>query len=96
MAEWARRNGKKAFLGEFGVSQDKTCLAGLKGALDALQDNSDVWLGWTYWVGGDWWPESEALNVQPHDGRERKQMPMLETAAKAAGPDKAACRTTRP
>lgn len=93
MADWARKNGRKAFLGEFGVSQDRTCLAGLKQALDALQDNSDVWLGWTYWVGGDWWPESEALNAQPHDGRERRQMPVLEKAAKAAAPDKAACRT---
>jgi endoglucanase len=78
-------------LGEFGVSQAPECVAGLKGVLDAMQDNGDVWLGWTYWVAGDWWPESEALNVQPHDGKDRKQLAVLEAAAKAPAAPKDAC-----
>jgi endoglucanase len=93
MTEWARANGKKVFLGEFGVPQDKACIAAMGRVLDQIQANGDVWLGWTYWVGGDWWPESEALNIQPHDGRDRKQMAILQQAAKAPMPPRAACST---
>lgn len=93
MTDWARANGKKVFLGEFGVPQDKACIAGLKRVLDKIQANGDAWLGWTYWVAGDWWPQSEALNVQPHDGHERKQMATLQQAAQAQMPAKAACAT---
>jgi endoglucanase len=93
MTTWARQNGKKVFLGEFGVSQEKACVAGLAEVLDLMQKNGDVWLGWTYWVAGDWWPESETLNVQPHDGRDRSQMEALQSAAKAPMPAKIACAT---
>jgi endoglucanase len=93
MSDWARKSGTKVLLGEFGVSQAPKCVAGLKTVLDAMQENGDVWLGWTYWVAGDWWPESEPLNVQPHKGRQRKQIEALEAAAKAPSPPAAACRT---
>jgi endoglucanase len=56
-----------------------------------MQDNADVWLGWTYWVAGDWWPETEPLNVQPHDGKDRKQLAALQAAAKAPAAAKDAC-----
>ena len=92
MSDWARKNDTKLLLGEFGVSQAPECVAGLKDVLGAMQDDGDVWLGWTYWVAGDWWPETEPLNVQPHDGKDRKQLAALQAAAKAPAPDKAACR----
>jgi endoglucanase len=91
MSAWARKNNTRLLLGEFGVSQAPECIAGLKDVLGAMQNDSDVWLGWTYWVAGDWWPETEALNVQPHDGKERRQIAALEAAAKAAAPPKDAC-----
>ncbi len=93
MTEWAKTNKTRVFLGEFGVSQEKECVAGLGRVLNHMQANPDVWLGWTYWVAGDWWPETETLNVQPHDGKDRKQMMALETALKAPPADKAACKT---
>ncbi len=93
MTDWAREHNARVFLGEFGVSQDKECTAGLARVLDHIQDNGDVWLGWTYWVAGDWWPETETLNVQPHDGHDRKQMSVLQKAAKAPSPATAACET---
>lgn len=92
MTDWGRKNGKRLFLGEFGVSQDAACITGLSAVLGDIQNNGDVWLGWSYWVAGDWWPEDETLNVQPHDGRERKQMKALEMAAKAPRPPKSACK----
>ncbi|WP_160010870.1 glycoside hydrolase family 5 protein [Rhizobium sp. 18055] len=93
MTAWARKNNTRVFLGEFGVSQDKACVAGLSHVLNHLQANPDVWLGWTYWVAGDWWPESETLNVQPHGGKDRKQMTALEKALKAPPPKKSTCKT---
>jgi endoglucanase len=93
MTAWARKNDTRVFLGEFGVSQDKACVAGLSHVLNHLQANPDVWLGWTYWVAGDWWPESETLNVQPHGGKDRKQMTALEKALKAPPPKKSTCKT---
>jgi endoglucanase len=85
----------RVFLGEFGVSQDKACVAGLGRVLNHMQANPDVWLGWTYWVAGDWWPETETLNVQPHDGKDRKQMMALETALKAPPPTRPPARPWR-
>ncbi|MEZ2132879.1 MULTISPECIES: glycoside hydrolase family 5 protein [unclassified Sinorhizobium] len=93
MTVWLREHKQRAFLGEFGVSQDDACLAGLKQVLDAIQQNGDVWLGWTYWAGGDWWAESEPLNVQPHGGRDRKQMAALIAAANEPAADAKACGT---
>jgi endoglucanase len=93
MTAWAKKNDTRVFLGEFGVSQDKACVAGLGKVLNHLQANPDVWIGWTSWVAGDWWPESETMNVQPHDGKDRGQMAALEKALKAPAADKAACKT---
>ena len=28
-------------------------------------EDSDVWLGWTYQAGGDWWSPEEGSNIQP-------------------------------
>ncbi|KAJ1549253.1 hypothetical protein HK405_007076 [Cladochytrium tenue] len=52
---WLRSNGKKGFLGEFGVADNSACLTALEAALDHLDSNSDVWLGYTYWAAGSGW-----------------------------------------
>ncbi len=52
--EWLRKQGRQGFLGEFGASKDPTCLAALRATLKYMQDNSDVWMGWTYWSAGAW------------------------------------------
>ncbi|NTI73077.1 glycoside hydrolase family 5 protein [Rhizobium rhizogenes] len=77
VTDWLRKNGKRGFLGEFGVAGNDGCLAGLKQVLGIMNDNDDVWLGWSYWAAGDWWAPDEPLNVQPHDGRDKPQMKVL-------------------
>lgn len=52
--ESLRQNKRKAFLGEFGVAQNDSCLNTLDGVLTFLSDNKDVWLGWTYWSASKW------------------------------------------
>jgi endoglucanase len=50
---WARTNGKKLFLGEFGSGNNSTCESAVasstEGVLQYMQSNSDVWAGWAWW-----------------------------------------------
>jgi len=73
---WARQNGKRAFLGEFGGGTDKTCLAALDRMLLFMKQNSDVWSGWAYWAAGPW-PPTYFTSIQPIDGQDRPQMNIL-------------------
>jgi endoglucanase len=55
---WARANGFKLFLGETGWSfSDRQSSGGVpstEGAalMNYMTTNSDVWMGWSYWLGG--------------------------------------------
>jgi endoglucanase len=74
--QWLRNNGKRGFLGEFGGGSDPVCLAALDAMLTHLAENSEVWLGWTYWAAG-FWPPSYFTSVQPVNGEDRPQMSVL-------------------
>jgi endoglucanase len=43
-----------------------------------MAENNDVWIGWTYWAGGAWWPKDYYTNIEPIDGQDRPQMSVLE------------------
>ena len=75
--QWARMNGRKAFLGEFGVGPDPNCLKALQNVLEHMQDNRDVWTGWTYWAAGPW-PKDYFTNIEPDGGKDRPQMTVLQ------------------
>jgi endoglucanase len=77
VTQWARQHGLRTFLGEFGVGPNATCLAALDRILHFLAENNDVWLGWTYWAGGEWWPVDYFTSIQPSEGRQRPQMAVL-------------------
>ncbi|KAJ5783281.1 hypothetical protein N7457_005055 [Penicillium paradoxum] len=53
--QWLKDNGKKAFLGEFAGGANSVCQSAVTGMLDYLQENSDVWLGASWWSAGPWW-----------------------------------------
>jgi endoglucanase len=75
--EWARQNRTRGFLGEFGGGSDPICLAALEGMLQYMAQNSDVWIGWTYWAAGAWWPRDYFTSVQPLGGTDRPQTAVL-------------------
>jgi endoglucanase len=59
VTNWLRDNNRKAFLGEFAVA-NSTIGAGIgdeaiANMLNYMDNNDDVWLGWTWWAGGPWW-----------------------------------------
>ncbi|NQV15193.1 cellulase family glycosylhydrolase [bacterium] len=74
---WLQDNGKRGFLGEFGVTNDAICLYALDNMLDSLDAHSDVWLGWTWWAAGPWWGDY-MYSLEPSDGVDKPQMAYLE------------------
>jgi endoglucanase len=89
MTEWARQHGKRAFLGEFGVGSGSICLDALDRVVQFMNENSDVWLGWSYWAAGAWWAKDYFTNIHPIDGKDARQMVVLQ---KYLGSDRAALR----
>ena len=82
-ADWLKRNGKRGFLGEFGGSAEPTCLDGLSRMAALVDASPDLWTGWAYWAGGDWWPADEPLNIQPAGGGDKPQLAALPTRQEA-------------
>lgn len=67
-AEWCREHGFYAFLGEVGAPDSEEGVAVLRDTLDYLGEEAhDVFLGFTYWAAGQWWPEDWLFIVQPQD-----------------------------
>ncbi|PKV10810.1 glycoside hydrolase family 5 protein [Xanthomonas prunicola] len=80
--EWLRLNKKRGFLGEFGTGNNVTCNLALNGMLGYIESNSDVWLGWSWWAAGAWWPATYPFNVHPDaQGRDKPQMSILSAHA---------------
>ncbi|KAJ9133874.1 Glycoside hydrolase family 5 protein [Pleurostoma richardsiae] len=52
---WLKANGKLGVLGEFAGGANSVCQTAVKGLLDHLKSNSDVWTGALWWAGGPWW-----------------------------------------
>lgn len=49
---WLRSNKKIGMIGEFAGGANSVCLSAVKGLLDHLKANSDVWKGALWWGGG--------------------------------------------
>lgn len=63
--EWARERRLKAFLGEFGSGSAPSSLAAIEDMVREVESNPDVWIGWTAWAAGPWWPPDEPLRLEP-------------------------------
>ncbi|PYH99050.1 glycoside hydrolase [Aspergillus ellipticus CBS 707.79] len=64
---WLRDNGKLAVLGEFAGGANEVCQEAVTGMLDAMESNSDVWLGGMWWSAGPWWGDY-IFSLEPSDG----------------------------
>lgn len=77
VTDWLRTNKRRGYLGEFGGSGKPECLKGIADMVQAVNTAKDVWIGWTYWVAGDWWPATEANNITPTKDGDRPQLASL-------------------
>lgn len=65
---WLRQNGKIGILGEFAGGANAQCQTAIKGMLDHLKANSDVWTGACWWAGGPWWADY-IYSFEPPSGK---------------------------
>jgi endoglucanase len=75
LALWSQTNHVRLFMGEFGVGNSPACLAALRALLQPMQD-SQVWLGWSYWSAGARWGPYP-FSIQPGNGPEAAQLTLL-------------------
>ncbi|MEO1986571.1 MAG: glycoside hydrolase family 5 protein [Martelella sp.] len=62
---WLNANDYQGFLGEFGTSDQLSCLRGLKQMVEIIEQNPKAWIGWAYWASGEWWPKNSPMIIQP-------------------------------
>ena len=55
VTDWARENDYELLLGEFGVSYVNGSDKEGRDLLQFMENNDDVFLGWTAWAAGEWW-----------------------------------------
>lgn len=75
---WLRAHGRRAVLGEFAGADNEACRRAIRSALDHLDANADVWLGWTWWAAGPAWGDYMfTLEPTGNFGVDRPQMAWL-------------------
>ncbi|MFC3695238.1 glycoside hydrolase family 5 protein [Chenggangzhangella methanolivorans] len=65
VSAWLKANGKRGFLGEVAASSQPQCVAAFKTMIKKLNDAPDLWIGWTAWSAGAWWPRDYMFNLEP-------------------------------
>jgi endoglucanase len=75
--QWLRDNKRRALLAELGGGANPVCEQAVRGALEHLKANADVWTGWLWWAGGPSWGDY-FLSLEPTaDGRDKPQLRWL-------------------
>lgn len=54
VTDWARNNGRKLYLGEFGAPDTVNGREAVRRTLEFLKRNRDVWVGWSWWCAAPW------------------------------------------
>ena len=74
---WCRQHHQRGFLGEFAAANNPTALLAAGDMLTYMEQNQDVWVGFTWWSAGAWWGDY-MFTVEPKNGEDRPQMATLE------------------
>jgi len=73
---WLRTNKYTGFLGEWAGGRNQVCYQAIQDIEQYLDNNNDVWVGWTWWSGGPWWGDY-IYALDPTGGADRPQMTYL-------------------
>lgn len=79
--DWARANGRRLFLGEYGFATDAASMKEGSDLIAFMRANADVWMGSAYWAAGAWWG-GYMFSVEPASGVDDPQTALLVAAAK--------------
>jgi endoglucanase len=82
--DWCRDNHKRGFLGEFGMGGTPESGVAANNLLAYLEQNPDVWVGWTCWAGGSLWGDN-VLSLEPSAGKDKPQIAFLAPHLHGAG-----------
>jgi len=87
LTTWARTNGKKLWLGEFGAPNTARSRVAIADTLLVLDMHSDVWQGFAWWAAGPWF-KGYKLSIEPEGGVDKPQMAWLAPYLVAPAPEK--------
>ncbi|PWY69941.1 endoglucanase A [Aspergillus eucalypticola CBS 122712] len=65
--EWLKTNNKQGIIGEFAGGVNSVCEEAVEGMLAYMSENSDVWVGASWWSAGPWWG-TYMYSLEPTDG----------------------------
>ncbi|KAB8268533.1 glycoside hydrolase superfamily [Aspergillus minisclerotigenes] len=65
--QWLKDNKKVGIIGEFAGGNNDQCKTSVKGMLDYLAENTDVWKGALWWAAGPWWGDY-MYSLEPPNG----------------------------
>lgn len=82
---WLKANGRRGFLGEVAASARPECLAALKTIVGKVNAEPRVWIGWTAWAAGAWWPADYMFGLEPKADGPAPQMAALKPLMTAGG-----------
>jgi len=74
--EWARQNKFQAYLGQFNAGFSNNCADSINDLLTYLENNRDVWWGWSWWSAGTWWGE-HWVSIEPKGADDDLRLPWL-------------------
>jgi endoglucanase len=98
--DWLRANGLRGFLGELGTPASDLGVQAMYNGVNFVEQNADVWMGWTLWSGGPWWDGADdahryILSLNPlSDGSTAPQLAVLEPFLAVPEPGTGALVTT--
>ena len=70
LATYLRQVGRQALLSETGGGNTQSCVTDVCEALDFLNNNADVYLGWVGWAAGAFDPNTYNLTEVPVNGQD--------------------------
>ncbi|OJJ71721.1 hypothetical protein ASPBRDRAFT_30120 [Aspergillus brasiliensis CBS 101740] len=65
--QWLKTNNKQGIIGEFAGGVNSVCEEAVEGMLSYMSENSDVWVGASWWSAGPWWG-TYMYSLEPTDG----------------------------
>ena len=106
ITEWLIANNRKAFLGEFAVANSTIGTGSsqigdevINNMMGYMEQNSEVWTGFTWWAGGPWWGDYmftiEPTGLGTSSVTDQASMDLLEPYFTSSDSSEYALRTDR-